>query len=122
MRSRIRVVSLWADCAAALAMAAVLLFAFTRQGTLGLAQLQPDWRLNFIILAALGALPIVLAAAAAVFIKDGSKRPGKAFAWIATILAALAIAASAALFAYILGTSRKFAGPVPPIVLVDPQT
>jgi hypothetical protein len=121
MRSKIRVVSLWAGGLAALAVAAFLLFAFTRQGTLGLAQWQPSWRSNFILIAALGALPIVLAAAGALVIRDGSRKPAAVFAWMATVLAALAIAAGAALFGYVLTKSRASGGPVPALSLVDPS-
>jgi hypothetical protein len=124
MSTRIRAVSIWAGCLGALAIGAFLLFAFTRQGTLGLAQWHPGWRRTFILIAALGALPIVLAAAGRLFIRDGSRRSGAVFAWAATALAVLALAASAALFGYILSASRSIAVPAPAQVptLVDPRS
>jgi len=121
MRARIRTISIWAGGLAAIAMAAFLCFAFTRQGTLGLARWNGDWRLIFIGLAALGALPIVLSIVVRLVIRDDSRKPGKAFAWTATAIAALAIVASAGLFYYVLSTSRAIAGPITALSLVDPS-
>ena len=121
MRPKIRTVSLWAGGLAALAMAAFLGYAFSLQGTLGLAQWRPDWRRNFLFMAAIGALPVVVAAAGRLTFRDASRKPGRVFALIAAVLAGISIASSAGLFYYLLGTSRAIAGPIPARPLVDPR-
>ncbi len=110
----------WAG-AAALAMAACLSFAFTRQGTIGLFQWQADWRGILIGLGVLGLLPLALALAVIRVIRDRARKAGTVLAWIASALGTLALAAALGVLGYITGTSRSFEGPVPPIVLVDPR-
>ena len=106
---------------AALAVAALLSWFFSRQGTSGLFEWHPPWRRNFILIGASGLLPLVLGIVLAARREDPARKRGSLLAAIAMAASILALLLSGGLFAYVLSSSRSTARPVPPLNLVDPS-
>lgn len=105
---------------AAAAVAALLTWFFSLQGTLGLFEWQPPWRRNFILIGVAGLLPLALALVGLRRIKDSAWRPGAVLAVAAIAFSALAIALSGGLLAYVLSSATSVQEPIPAVRLVDP--
>jgi hypothetical protein len=107
--------------AAALAVAALLAWIFSLQGTVGLFEWHPPWRLNFLLIGAAGLVPLALALVALPRLKDRSWKAGGPIAAASFAFAALGILLAAGLAAYVLASARAVASPQPALALVDPM-
>jgi hypothetical protein len=121
MRKRTKNVSLGVSAFAALAIAALLAWLFSFEGTLGLAQWNPPWRLNFILIGAAGLLPLVVALAGLPRRHRDDWKPGAAIAVAAMSLSVVAIALAGGLFAQVETASGVAKSPIPALKLVDPS-
>jgi predicted MPP superfamily phosphohydrolase len=120
MRKRTKNYSLAAAAIAAAATAALLIWLFSLQSTLGLAQWHPTWRRNFILIGAAGLVPLILALAGHPRRRDEAWKPGAVLAMGAFAFAAFALALSGGLLAFVVSSSGSARYPVPALKLVDP--
>jgi hypothetical protein len=121
MRKRTKNVSLGVSALATLAVAALLAWLFSLEGTLGLAQWNPPWRRNFILIGAAGLLPLVVALAGHPRRHRDDWKPGAAIAVAAFAFAGAALALASGLFAYVETSSRSARMAIPELRLVDPS-
>ena len=106
--------------AAALAVAALLAWLFSLQGTLGLFEWHPSWRRNFILIGVAGFVPLVLGLVALPRVLDPSWKPGGAVAVTTMAFSALALLIAGGLFAYVWSSAHSVSSPAPVVRLVDP--
>jgi hypothetical protein len=99
------------------AIAALLVWLFAQQSTLGLVQWNPEWRRNFILIGACGLVPLILC----VVCLAVGKRLGTAFAVITIAFSALAIALAGGLFGYVASSAYALKKPLPAVNLIDPK-
>lgn len=124
MRSRTERLSLALSCAAALAVAVLFAWLFSRQGTTGLYQWHPDYRRIFILIGAAGLVPLILALLARLLARPlpqarVSRAPG--ILRVASLsFAGLMILTSMLLFAALRSTAHAVAANRPSVQLVDP--
>lgn len=96
-------------------VAALLLWLFAQQSTLGLVQWTPEWRRNFTLIGLCGIVPLALAL-------GGLRIPGKtgtALAVAGIAFSALSIALAGGLFGYVASSAYALAKPLPAVNLVD---
>jgi predicted MPP superfamily phosphohydrolase len=106
---------------AALAVALVLSWFFSRQGTIGLFEWHPPWRRNFILIGLAGLLPLGLGLFSSLLRKGAMSRARRILAAATIALSALAILLAGGLLAYVLSNSRSLATPLPAVKLIDPS-
>jgi hypothetical protein len=105
---------------AALAIAALLSWFFSKESTLGLFEWHPPWRRNFLLIGAAGLIPLLLGLIALPRLKDRSRKGGGALAAATLAFSALAILLALGLFSYAWSTAHSLATPIPSVTLVDP--
>ncbi len=116
-----RPASLLLSLLAALGMGGLMAWLFSREGTLGLWQWESEWRLVIQVLAALGALPLVLALAG-IMARLLDRKAATVLAWVSLAFAVLAISAAATLFVYLRQSSHELDASRPAPALVDPAS
>jgi hypothetical protein len=121
MNTRTKIAALILSAVAFLAIAVLLLWLFSRQGTLGLFQWSPTWRLVFILVGAAGLLPLLLGLISLPRATDPSWKPGGILAVATIAFSALAIIIACGLSAFVLSQARSVATPIPAVRLVDPS-
>jgi tartrate-resistant acid phosphatase type 5 len=120
MRKRTKDYSLAAAAIAALAMAALFIWLFSFQSTMGLAQWQPTWRRNFILFGVAGILPLLVALIGLPKRRHEAWKPGAAIAIAAFATAFLSVALAAGLFQYVESSSGAARLPRPTLNLIEP--
>jgi UDP-2,3-diacylglucosamine pyrophosphatase LpxH len=109
-------------CAAApLAIAALLVWLFSLQSTLGLFEWNPSWRRIFLLIGAAGLLPLLLGLATLPRMPERRRTLGSVLRVSALAVSALALLLACGLFAYLWSTSHSIASAPPALRLVDPS-
>jgi hypothetical protein len=114
--------------AAAAGAIAVIFFAwlFSLQSTFGLAQWNPEWRLNFILIGLVGGLPLLISIARLAFVKllrprGAASKLGEVLAIAAFAFSGLTLLLTGGLFYYVESSARSIQKPIPSVKLVDPR-
>ena len=121
MRIGTRKFALALSAAAAFAIAALLAWLFSRQGTLGLFQWHPTYRRIFILIGAAGLIPLVPSLLALPLLNKPAIRGASVLAILSIAFSALAILLAAGLFAGVETIAHAVDLPLPLVKLVDPS-
>jgi UDP-2,3-diacylglucosamine pyrophosphatase LpxH len=114
MSSATKTASLIMAAVGAAAIAALLVWLFAQQSTLGLVQWAPEWRRIFILVGICGLIPLVLGAIESI-------RRGTVLAIVTIAFSVLAIVLAGALFGYIASSAYALKEPLPAVKLLNPK-
>jgi tartrate-resistant acid phosphatase type 5 len=120
MSNRTKTISLVAAAIAAVAIAALLVWLFSLEGTLGLFQWDSTWHRNFTLIGLAGLLPLVLALTSLLRRKAASRKIGRLFAFATLVFSFLALALAGGLFYYVYSSDHEHTASTAAVRLVDP--
>jgi UDP-2,3-diacylglucosamine pyrophosphatase LpxH len=126
MKSSVKRVSTIVTISSAAAVAAFFAWLFSLQSSLGLFVWQPEWRRNFLLIGAAGALPLMLTLSRLIAQRASGRRdegwkPGKVLSTAAIAASGLALLLAGGLLYYIESSARSVQAPVPVVKLLDPK-